>query len=76
MKFPDKPTTPEQWQVIAWSTILAMATLGAICMYLAFKATAKEASDARDFRWLGFVLWGLAVAVYTVKRVIEQHLAG
>ena len=71
MKFPDQPTTPEQWQVIAWSCILLFAVCGFVGLYFAWNAPAGKADLAIQLRNVSLAFWGLAAGIYAVKRVVE-----
>jgi hypothetical protein len=38
MRYPDEPTTPEQWHVIAWFGIVVLIALGAVGVYFSMGA--------------------------------------
>ena len=69
IRYPDEPTTPEQWQVIAWMFIVSLFGLGGAAWYFAAKA------DKCDIAWrlagIGVASAVFAVAVWGVKRGAE-----
>ncbi len=71
MRYPDEPTTPEQWQVIAWGAVILLAVLGTIGMYYSFRASADKADVAAEVRYYSLACWGLAATIYAIKRLIE-----
>ena len=75
MKMPDEPTTVEQWQVIAWGAIFALAVLGFVAVWLSCEAPAGKADLAQEVRMGGLTSLGLAALVYGVKRTIELFFA-
>lgn len=74
MRYPDEPTTPEQWQVIAWAAILLCLVLGGVGLYFAWQAPSEKAELARQLRDYSLAFWGLAAAVYALKRGVEYFL--
>ena len=74
MRYPDEPTTPEQWQVIAWAAILLFLVAGGVGQYFAWHASPETAERARQLRHYSLAFWGLAAAVYAVKRGVEYFL--
>ena len=74
MRYPDEPTTPEQWQVIAWGTVMVLGLIGCIGFCYSLGAPVAKADLAAQIRWYSLVCWALAVAVYAVKRIIERLL--
>ncbi len=74
MRFPDEPTTQEQWQVIVWGLILVLAVIGGVGMYYSFGAPAAKAELAEPVRWYSLAIWGLAAVIYVIKRIIERIL--
>ena len=75
MRLPDEPTTPQQWQVIAWSAILLAIVLGAIGFWCSYMAPAQKTDLAGQVRWCSFAAWGVAGALYLVKILVERFLA-
>jgi hypothetical protein len=75
LRWPDEPTTSEQWQVIAWAAIVVCLVLGGIGMGCSFWAPANKAELAAAVRWYSLMSWLLAAAIYGLKRVIEHFVA-
>jgi hypothetical protein len=74
MRCPDEPTTPEQWRVIAWSSIVVLAVMGSIGLCYSLGAPAAKAALTAQIRWYSLAFWTLAVAVYAAKRIVERFL--
>ena len=72
LRYPDKPTTPEQWKVIAWGLIGLCVVLGSIGFWYSFRAPAGKAQLIQEIRWYSLVFWAVAAAVYGVKRLMER----
>jgi hypothetical protein len=70
---PTKRTTPEQWEVVAWAAIILFVILGAVGLYFSSQAPAGKPGVSL-LCFLGFSSWGVAAALYVVKRVIGQFL--
>ena len=70
LRYPDEPTTPEQWQVIVWGAVVLLAVLGAVGMCYSFRAPADKADLASEVRGYSLACWGLAAAIHVAKRVI------
>jgi len=73
--YPDEPTTPAQWQVIAWAAIVLFLVVGSVGLYFSFQAPPDKAQLAQQLRYSSLAFFGLAAAVYAVKRVIAFLLA-
>jgi hypothetical protein len=69
-KFPDEPTTPAQWRVIAWAGIVLLLVVGSVGFYFSFQAPPDKAQLAQQLRYYSLAFYGLAAAVYAVKRVV------
>ena len=67
--------TPEQWQVVAWMFIVALAGLGSVGLWFALQAPPAKADIARHLLWIGIASWSLATIVWGMKRGIELYLA-
>ena len=63
MRYPDEPTTPEQWQVIAWAAILLFLVVGGVGLYFAWHAPPEKAELAQQLRHYSLAFWSLAAAV-------------
>jgi hypothetical protein len=74
MRYPDEPTTPEQWQVIAWGTVILLAGMGGVGLCYSLAAPAAKADLAAQIRSYSLASCALATAVYTVKRIIERFV--
>jgi hypothetical protein len=74
MRWPDEPTTPEQWQVIAWGAVMLFVVVGSIGIWYSFSAPAAKVDLARQIRWYSLSLWALAAVIYGVKRAIEYFV--
>jgi len=72
--FPTKPTTPEQWQVIAWASIVVLLFLGSVGLYVSFQAPPEKIELARQLRHYSLVSYGLAAGVYATKRIVGYFL--
>jgi len=70
-RFPDEPTTPEQWQVIAWAAIVLLLVVGSVGLYVSFQAPPDKAQLAQQLRHYSLTFYGLAAAVYVVKRAVS-----
>lgn len=73
-KYPDEPTTPEQWQVIAWASILLLIVLGGVGVYFSLQAPPDKIELARQLRYYSLGSWGLATGIYAVKRLLGFFL--
>ena len=69
-KFPDEPTTRAQWRVIAWAGIVLLLVVGSVGFYFSFQAPPDKAQLAQQLRYYSLAFYGLAAAVYAVKRVL------
>ena len=68
--YPDEPTTPAQWQVIACTAIVLFLVVGSVGFYFSFQAPPDKAQLAQQLRYYSLAFYGLAAAVYAVKRVV------
>lgn len=68
--YPDEPTTPAQWQVIAWAAIVLFLVVGSVGFYFSFQTPPDKAQLAQQLRYSSLAFYGLAAAVYGVKRVV------
>ena len=75
MRYPDVPTTPEQWSVIAWSVIAILAALGVVAIYYSTGAAVAHPDAAQQLRHVGLDCWGLAIFIYVLKRVITYIMS-
>ena len=73
-RYPDEQTTPEQWQVIAWASILLFIVVGGVGFYFSLQAPPDKIELARQLRCCSLGFWGLAAGIYTVKRLIGFFL--
>jgi phosphoglycerol transferase MdoB-like AlkP superfamily enzyme len=68
-RYPDEPTTPEQWQIIAWMFIVSLLGLGVTAWYFATQ------TDKSDIAWhlagIGVASFLMATAVWGLKRGVE-----
>ena len=71
MRFPDVPTTPAQWNVIAWTTALLLAAMGTAAWYYSSRAAP---ADAETLRRIAYASFGAAAAVLVFKRIIAVFL--
>ena len=65
----------EQWQIVAWMFIVALAILGSVGLWIGFRVPAEKADIGRQLVWLGGSAWAAAVLVLGFKRLIELFLA-
>jgi hypothetical protein len=65
---PTKRTTSAQWIVVAWILVAILVLAGAVAFYFAVLADLPEQSAS--LRRIGFLSLGLAVIVWTIKRLI------
>jgi hypothetical protein len=72
MPLPNVPTTPEQWAVIAWTTALVLAVIGAVAFY--FSTDAAPPNDVQ-LRQVALAAFGLAAFVLLAKWLIGRYLA-
>ena len=70
LRLPDKPTTPAQWQVIAWAGIVLFVVVGSVGLYFSFHAPPEKVQLAQQLRSYSLTSYGLAVAVYAIKRIV------
>lgn len=73
-RLPDEPTTPAQWQVIAWAIIVVFVVIGSIGFYFSFQAAPEKAQLAQQVRYYSLAFYGLAAGVYAAKRIIGFFL--
>lgn len=71
-RLPDKPTTPEERQVIAWLAITIAVLVGIVAFYLSFRAGGAEQASA--LRSLSFWSIGCAVFIWIIKRAIAIYM--
>ncbi len=71
MRLPDEPTTPEQWQVIAWGCIVVFLLIGAVGLYYSLNAPEDKIDLARQIQYRSLAFWVMAAAVYGTKRALE-----
>ncbi len=69
MKFPDKPTTPQEWSVITWTTFIILAGVGIFALWRSFSV-----ADCIELRATGYISLGLAVGIVLLKRLIDYWL--
>lgn len=69
---PNVPTTAEQWQAMAWGAIVLLVVLGAIGLYVEWRAPNVELAERA--RYLNFIAWSVALGIYIVKRVLTRVL--
>lgn len=74
MTTPTKPTTPEQWTVLAGATVTLLVLLGIGSLYLASRIPLDEAVRAAEFRRAGYLSFGLAGVVGLARRLWIQFL--
>ena len=72
---PDEPTTPQQWQVIAWGLIVVCVAAGVIGFWYSLHVPPGKAEVARGIRWYSLACWTMAVAIYGVKRLFERFFS-
>lgn len=65
----------EQWQIVAWMFIVALAILGSVGLWIGFRVPTEKADIGRQLVWLGGSAWAAAVLVMGFKRLIELFLA-
>jgi hypothetical protein len=74
-RIPDQPTTPEQWQVIAWAAILALVGIASCGFYFSFHVPPERVAAAQSLRHLSISLLALASLIYVIKRVITHFVS-
>ena len=67
MRSPDTPTTPEQFKVIFWATIIIFVGLGAIGMYFSWGAAPDKAELALKLRNYSLASWAIAAIVFVLR---------
>jgi len=65
-----EPSTPAQWQVIAWASILLLLIAGSVGLYYSFHAPPDKIELARQLRNYSLVSYALAACVYGIKKLI------
>ena len=70
LRLPDEPTTPGQWQVIAWASIILFVIVGSVGFYYSYQAPPDKIDLARQLRTCSLAFYGLAAAVYAIKRLV------
>jgi len=73
MSRPDVPTTAEQWQVMAWGAIVLLVILGAVGLYVEWRAPNIELAERA--RYLNFIAWSVALGIYLIKRVLTRVIS-
>ena len=71
LRFPDVPTTPEQWAAIAWLAIILFAAIGLAGLYFSWNPPADKADLALRLRTYSFAFLGLAAGIYAFKRFVR-----
>lgn len=69
MRLPDVPTTPEQWNVIAWAGIAVFVIMGGVGIDFSLNPKQDDADLVLQLRKYSLICWGLAVGTYAVKRL-------
>ncbi len=69
-RYPEEPTTPAQWKVIAWACIVLFLSLGSVGFYFLFQAPPDKPQLAQQLRYYSLAFCCLAAVVYAVKRVL------
>jgi hypothetical protein len=72
IRYPDEPTTPQQWHVIAWLAILLLAGFGAVAFYYAGTLPPDKAKAAAALREMSYWAWAIAALVYVAKRLAPR----
>lgn len=70
MRFPDKPTTPAEWSVIAWTLMIAFAGSACVAFYLTGRA--ETAEQVTSLRSTGFWCGGLAVGIWLLWKLVPR----
>lgn len=68
---PDKPTTPEEWHVIAWTAVVVLAACGAVGFYCGATAPQEHAAVGEQIKSVGLLCWVLAGVTYGLKRLVQ-----
>ena len=69
-RMPDEPTTPGQWQVIAWASIILFVIIGSVGLFYSYQVPPDKIDLARQLRTYSLIFYGMAAAMYAIKRLI------
>jgi hypothetical protein len=67
-------STPVERLVIVWCIIALLVVLAVICLWFGFTAPASKAAQAAQLRLYGYVIAGVAVAVWVGHRIVSWIL--
>ncbi len=70
-RLPTEPTTPEQWRVIVWASIVLLVIVGCVGLWFSLDPPAGKAGVAAQIRSLSFVCFGVAAGIYAAKRIAD-----
>ena len=69
------PTTPQQWNVIAWTGIAMFVLMGALGIYVSWNPKHYDADLVLQLRKYSLICWGCGGGIYGVKRLVTALYA-